>query len=78
MTRGPLEIEPETFGLLAVGGGINGAGAARDAAGRGLRALPVEAESLLRRTQDESAGEDGLRTGRTTVPGTWRQHASRR
>lgn len=32
------------FDLLVVGGGINGAGIARDAAGRGLRVLLVEAD----------------------------------
>ena len=28
--------EPETYDLFVIGGGINGAGVARDAAGRGL------------------------------------------
>jgi len=54
MTQGPLEIEPETFDLLVVGGGINGAGAARDAAGRGLRALLVEKDDLAEGTSSRS------------------------
>jgi glycerol-3-phosphate dehydrogenase len=40
--------------LLIVGGGINGAGIARDAAGRGLRVLLVEAEDLAQHTSSAS------------------------
>jgi glycerol-3-phosphate dehydrogenase len=43
-----------TFDLLIVGGGINGAGIARDAAGRGLRVLLVEQASLARYTSSAS------------------------
>lgn len=34
------------FDLAIIGGGINGAGIARDAAGRGLRVLLVEQDDL--------------------------------
>jgi glycerol-3-phosphate dehydrogenase len=40
--------------LLIVGGGINGAGIARDAAGRGLSVLLVEAEDLAQHTSSKS------------------------
>ncbi|MFN7159376.1 MAG: FAD-dependent oxidoreductase, partial [Erythrobacter cryptus] len=33
---------PHSFDLLVIGGGINGAGIARDAAGRGLKVCLVE------------------------------------
>ncbi len=42
------------FDLLIVGGGINGAGIARDAAGRGLSVLLVEAEDLAQHTSSAS------------------------
>ncbi|MGB6356829.1 MAG: glycerol-3-phosphate dehydrogenase [Steroidobacteraceae bacterium] len=42
------------FDLLIVGGGINGAGIARDAAGRGLRVLLVEQGSLAQHTSSAS------------------------
>ncbi len=34
--------EPETCDLFVIGGGINGAGVARDAAGRGLKVVLAE------------------------------------
>lgn len=40
--------------LLIVGGGINGAGIARDAAGRGLSVMLVEAEDLAQHTSSAS------------------------
>jgi len=40
--------------LLIVGGGINGAGIARDAAGRGLSVILVEAEDLAQHTSSAS------------------------
>jgi glycerol-3-phosphate dehydrogenase len=43
-----------TFDLLIVGGGINGAGIARDAAGRGLRVLLVEKDDLAAHTSSAS------------------------
>ena len=42
------------FDLLIVGGGINGAGIARDAAGRGLRALLIEQAGLAHFTSSAS------------------------
>jgi glycerol-3-phosphate dehydrogenase len=36
----------ETYDLLVIGGGINGVGIARDAAGRGLSVLLVEKDDL--------------------------------
>jgi glycerol-3-phosphate dehydrogenase len=44
----------ETFDLLVVGGGINGAGVARDAAGRGLRTLLCEQHDLAAHTSSAS------------------------
>jgi glycerol-3-phosphate dehydrogenase len=44
----------EHYDLLIVGGGINGAGIARDAAGRGLSVLLVEAEDLASHTSSAS------------------------
>jgi glycerol-3-phosphate dehydrogenase len=42
------------FDLLIVGGGINGAGIARDAAGRGLKVLLVERDDLAAHTSSAS------------------------
>ena len=42
------------FDLLIVGGGINGAGIARDAAGRGLRVLLVDQDDLANYTSSSS------------------------
>ncbi len=47
------ELESE-FDLAIVGGGINGAGIARDAAGRGLRVLLVEQDDLASGTSSAS------------------------
>ena len=44
----------ETVDLLVVGGGINGAGIARDAAGRGLSVLLVEQDDLASHTSSAS------------------------
>ena len=44
----------ETYDLLVVGGGINGVGIARDAAGRGLRVLLVEKDDLASHTSSAS------------------------
>ena len=46
--------ETPTFDLLIVGGGINGAGIARDAAGRGLKVLLVEKDDLAAHTSSAS------------------------
>ena len=45
----------ERFDLLVVGGGINGAAIARDAAGRGLRVLLVEKDDLASHTSSASS-----------------------
>ncbi len=45
----------EQFDLLVVGGGINGAGIARDAAGRGLSVMLVEKDDLAARTSSASS-----------------------
>jgi glycerol-3-phosphate dehydrogenase len=45
---------PTAFDLLVVGGGINGAGVARDAAGRGLRTLLCEQHDLAGHTSSAS------------------------
>ena len=42
------------YDLLVIGGGINGAGIARDAAGRGLRVLLVEKDDLASHTSSAS------------------------
>ncbi|SOC58007.1 homodimeric glycerol 3-phosphate dehydrogenase (quinone) [Chromohalobacter canadensis] len=44
----------ETYDLIVIGGGINGAGIARDAAGRGLSVLVVEANDLASHTSSAS------------------------
>ncbi|MET0204475.1 MAG: FAD-dependent oxidoreductase, partial [Casimicrobiaceae bacterium] len=44
----------ETYDLLVIGGGINGAGIARDAAGRGLSVLLVERDDLAAHTSSWS------------------------
>jgi glycerol-3-phosphate dehydrogenase len=46
---------PKSVDLLVVGGGINGAGIARDAAGRRLRVLLVEQEDLASHTSSSSS-----------------------
>jgi glycerol-3-phosphate dehydrogenase len=43
------------FDLLVVGGGVNGAGIARDAAGRGLRVLLIEQAGLAHHTSSASS-----------------------
>jgi glycerol-3-phosphate dehydrogenase len=46
--------EEHSFDLLVVGGGINGTGIARDAAGRGLKVLLVEQDDLAAHTSSAS------------------------
>ena len=50
MTSIPSEVD-----LLVVGGGINGAGIARDAAGRGLKVLLCEQHDLAQHTSSASS-----------------------
>ena len=47
-------METRIYDLLVVGGGINGAGIARDAAGRGLSVLLVEKDDLAAHTSSWS------------------------
>ena len=49
-----MPASARTFDLLVVGGGINGAGIARDAAGRGLAVLLVEKDDLASATSSWS------------------------
>ena len=46
--------EPSSFDLVVIGGGINGAGIARDAAGRGLSVLLCEKDDLASATSSAS------------------------
>src|SRR5258706_13101873 len=57
---GPLVVgamgqTPDLIDLLIVGGGINGAGIARDAAGRGLSVVLVEQGDLASATSQSSS-----------------------
>jgi glycerol-3-phosphate dehydrogenase len=45
----------DSFDLLVIGGGINGAAVARDAAGRGLKVLLVEKDDLAQHTSSASS-----------------------
>ena len=47
--------EDRQFDLLVVGGGINGVGIARDAAGRGLSVLLCEQDDLASHTSSASS-----------------------
>jgi glycerol-3-phosphate dehydrogenase len=49
------QTPPGTYDLLVIGGGINGAGIARDAAGRGLSVLLVEKDDLAAATSSASS-----------------------
>ncbi|MGI4858492.1 MAG: glycerol-3-phosphate dehydrogenase [Janthinobacterium lividum] len=49
-----MQSESIDYDLLVVGGGINGAGIARDAAGRGLRVLLCEKDDLAAHTSSAS------------------------
>ena len=50
----PQAHPPEHFDVLVVGGGINGTGIARDAAGRGLKVLLCEQDDLASHTSSAS------------------------
>ena len=45
----------DTYDLLVIGGGINGVGIARDAAGRGLSVLLAEKDDLGSHTSSASS-----------------------
>jgi glycerol-3-phosphate dehydrogenase len=49
-----MPANPEIVDLLVVGGGVNGAGIARDAAGRGLSVVLVEKDDLAEGTSSRS------------------------
>jgi glycerol-3-phosphate dehydrogenase len=49
-----LEGAPDPFDILVIGGGINGCGIARDAAGRGLKVMLVEQGDLAQGTSSAS------------------------
>ena len=49
-----MKIENQTYDILVIGGGINGVGVARDAAGRGLKTLLVEKDDLAQHTSSSS------------------------
>ena len=51
----PWETQTRNYDLLIIGGGINGAGIARDAAGRGLSVLLVEKDDLAAATSSSSS-----------------------
>jgi len=53
-TTGPQLTQGGQYDLLVVGGGINGAGIARDAAGRGLSVALVEQDDLAAHTSSSS------------------------
>src|SRR4051812_37240947 len=50
-----LWVAMDSFDLLVIGGGINGAAIARDAAGRGLDVLLVEKDDLASHTSSASS-----------------------
>ena len=54
MTAADQAPDLPIFDLLVIGGGINGTGIARDAAGRGLSVMLVEAEDLAQHTSSAS------------------------
>ena len=51
----PATPSPPPLDLVVVGGGVNGAGIARDAAGRGWRTLLLEADDLASATSSRSS-----------------------
>ena len=51
MTR---ETDPAPYDIAVIGGGINGCGVARDAAGRGARVLLLERGDLAQGTSSAS------------------------
>jgi glycerol-3-phosphate dehydrogenase len=53
--HGGGRINDLSYDLLVIGGGIHGAGIARDAAGRGLSVLLVEKDSLAAHTSSASS-----------------------
>ncbi|MFQ5438708.1 MAG: FAD-dependent oxidoreductase, partial [Paracoccaceae bacterium] len=54
MAVNPVELTEEIHDLLVIGGGINGVGVARDAAGRGLSVVLCEKGDLASATSSAS------------------------
>ena len=54
MSTPPTDVSAMDCDLLVIGGGINGAGIARDAAGRGYRVILVERDDLAAHTSSAS------------------------
>lgn len=54
MSAGKRPAQGDIYDILVIGGGINGAGIARDAAGRGLRVAMVEKHDLASATSSAS------------------------
>jgi glycerol-3-phosphate dehydrogenase len=52
--KAPLSLSSKPYDLVVIGGGINGAGIARDAAGRGLSVLLCERDDLAQHTSSAS------------------------
>ncbi|OEY67661.1 glycerol-3-phosphate dehydrogenase [Marinobacter sp. X15-166B] len=50
-----MSVEPQSYDVVVVGGGINGAGIAMDAAGRGLKVLLCEMNDLASATSSNSS-----------------------
>ena len=50
-----MNMSPAAYDLLVIGGGVNGAGIARDAAGRGLAVLLAERDDLAAATSSASS-----------------------
>jgi len=53
--RGVVAVTEQTFDIAVIGGGVNGAGIARDLAGRGMRVLLLEAGDLASGTSSASS-----------------------
>ena len=53
-SRAFADLDRETFDVVVIGGGITGAGIARDAALRGLRVALVEARDIASGTSSRS------------------------
>src|SRR5690606_29015136 len=51
----PAVAQTDLFDLLIIGGGINGAGIARDATGRGLKVILCEQDDLASATSSASS-----------------------
>ena len=53
---GTRDLAPRSVDLLVIGGGINGTGIARDAAGRGFDVLLCEQDDLAAHTASRTFG----------------------